>query len=73
MAVPLLWPRGAADQNLISSGILYLFGLWFLLILATLALSYVLKFDDETEVEPDGGRPDVAAPDARPKDLGPPG
>ena len=48
MALPLLWPRGGDGQSLTSSGIVYLFGLWVVLIGLSLGLSRVLKTDPRT-------------------------
>jgi len=45
MALPLLWPRGGDGQSLTSSGMVYLFGLWIVLIGLSLGLSLVLKAD----------------------------
>ena len=46
MVLPLMWPRSAPDQSLTSSGIIYIFGLWLLLILIAFLLSRVLRFSD---------------------------
>lgn len=50
MFVPLMWPREQSDQSLTSSGILYLFGLWLILVIAAFVLSRFVTLDD-----PDGG------------------
>ena len=47
MVLPLMWPRDTPDQSLTSSGILYLFGLWFVLILFAFSLSRVLRLTDQ--------------------------
>jgi len=46
MLLPLMWPREAAEQNLTSSGIIYLFGLWIVLIFLAFVLSRVLRLSD---------------------------
>lgn len=43
MALPLMWPRGDEGQSLTSSGMLYLFGLWFVLVVLAFAISRVLR------------------------------
>jgi hypothetical protein len=45
MLLPLMWPREATDQSLTSSGMIYLFGLWIVLIFIALALSRALRFE----------------------------
>lgn len=42
MLLPLMWPQSKPDQSLTSSGMLYLFGLWVILIGVTGVLSRVL-------------------------------
>ncbi|SMD11702.1 hypothetical protein [Primorskyibacter flagellatus] len=42
-AIPLLWPRGPDMGIMTSRTILYLFGVWVVLILVTMRLSYVLR------------------------------
>ncbi len=46
MLLPLMWPRDTPDQSQTSSGIIYLFGLWALLIALAFVLSRVLKFSE---------------------------
>lgn len=45
MILPLMWPREDADQSLTSSGMVYLFGLWVVLVIIAFALSRVLRFE----------------------------
>lgn len=42
MMLPLMWPRETADQSLTSSGMMYLFWLWVVLVAAAFALNRVL-------------------------------
>ncbi len=51
MVLPLMWPRDTADQSLTSSGILYLFGLWFLLVVMAFVLSRTLRFNAPKDAE----------------------
>lgn len=44
MFLPLMWPRAEPDQSLTSTGMVYLFGLWAVLVIVAFALSRVLKF-----------------------------
>lgn len=44
MMLPLMWPRESPDQSLTSSGIIYLFGLWFVLVVLAFWLSRILQF-----------------------------
>lgn len=46
MMLPLMWPRETSDQSLTSSGMIYLFGLWIVLICAAFGLARVLRFSD---------------------------
>ncbi|WP_375282193.1 hypothetical protein, partial [Pseudooctadecabacter sp.] len=46
MALPLMWPRGAEGQSLTSSGMLYLFGLWFVLVVLAFAINRVLRLGE---------------------------
>ncbi|MGJ8611676.1 MAG: hypothetical protein ACSHWY_11295 [Octadecabacter sp.] len=41
--LPLMWPQGAPDESLTSSGIIYIFGLWVLLVVLAFILSRVLR------------------------------
>jgi len=41
--LPLLWPHDTPDQSLTSSGIIYIFGLWVLLIILAFVMSRVLR------------------------------
>ncbi|WP_296417420.1 hypothetical protein [Pseudooctadecabacter sp.] len=43
MVLPLMWPRGSEGQSLTSNGMLYLFGLWFVLVVLAFAVSRVLR------------------------------
>jgi len=59
MMLPLMWPR---DSSLTSSGMLYLFGLWVLLVLFAFVLSRMLQFDvteDVLEKSSASGGPEV--------------
>lgn len=56
MAFPVMWQRDAPDQSLTSSGFLYLFGLWAVLVAVAAVLARVLRVSD-------GG--DDAAPEGR--------
>lgn len=47
MVLPLMWPH---DDSPTSSGIVYLFGLWFALVVIAFALSRVLKFERAEDV-----------------------
>lgn len=49
MFLPLMWPRDDAGQSLTSSGMIYLFGLWVVLVAVSFALSRVLKFEGEVD------------------------
>jgi hypothetical protein len=42
-AIPLLWPTGSEQGVMTSRAILYMFGVWALLIVVTIRLSYVLR------------------------------
>ncbi|WP_281984209.1 hypothetical protein [Thalassorhabdomicrobium marinisediminis] len=44
MALPLMWPRDRPDQSLTSSGIIYLFGLWAILVVLAFMLSRLLRY-----------------------------
>jgi len=46
MILPLMWPRQQPDQSLTSSGMIYLFGLWFALVAVSFVLSGLLKRDE---------------------------
>lgn len=60
MVLPLMWPRETAEQSLTSLGMIYLFGLWVVLIIAALILARVLRFSGTenisgaTNAAPDG-------------------
>lgn len=47
MMLPLMWPR---DTSLTSSGMIYLFGLWFVLVIFAFVLSRVLRFETAEDV-----------------------
>ncbi|AKS45745.1 hypothetical protein SAMN05444287_0843 [Octadecabacter temperatus] len=51
MVLPLMWPRNAPEQSLTSSGIIYIFFLWMLLIVCAYALSRVLRLSDPVRDE----------------------
>lgn len=51
MILPLLWPREQPDQSLTSSGIIYLFGLWAVLVVVSFILSRVLRFGEPATAE----------------------
>lgn len=51
MLVPLLWPR---DTSLTSTGVIYLFSLWVVLIVVSFALSRVLRYDGDGDSNGDG-------------------
>jgi len=56
MMLPLLWPRETAEQSLTSSGIIYLFGLWFVLIVLAFLFSRLLRVEpSEAKDEDEGG------------------
>lgn len=46
MMLPLMWPRETPDQSLTSSGIIYVFCLWVLLVALAFLLSRVLRFSE---------------------------
>lgn len=48
--VPLLWPKASPSHGT-SDAILFLFGVWFLLILCAAALARYLQFDPSGEDE----------------------
>lgn len=58
MALPLMWPRGQADQSLTSTGIIYVFGLWAVLLVLAFAVSLVLRSDDDRDTPSDVRRRD---------------
>ena len=51
MVLPLMWPRDSPDQSLTSSGIIYIFALWILLVVAAYSLSRVLRLSDPSRDE----------------------
>ncbi len=53
MILPLAWPRDTQTQGLTSDGMIYLFVLWIMLVLAAFGLSRVLRFPDTKSA---GGR-----------------
>jgi hypothetical protein len=53
MLLPLMWPRATEDQSLTSSGILYLFGLWVVVVVIAFILSRLLRFETSSEADPD--------------------
>jgi hypothetical protein len=56
MLLPLMWPRETADQSLTSSGIIYLFGLWVLLVVLAYLLSRVLRFSEALDGDEERSR-----------------
>jgi len=46
MILPLMWSRDEPKESLTSSGIIYLFGLWIVLVVLAFILSKVLRFAD---------------------------
>ncbi|SLN60632.1 hypothetical protein [Pseudooctadecabacter jejudonensis] len=50
MVLPLMWPRDTADQSLTSSGLIYLFVLWAVLVALAFAVSRVLPGDRAGDV-----------------------
>ncbi|KPP87907.1 MAG: hypothetical protein HLUCCA08_15830 [Rhodobacteraceae bacterium HLUCCA08] len=53
--LPLIWPRQGGADGLTSTGLMYLFGLWIVLIVLAAALSRVLR-DDETRTNGDADK-----------------
>lgn len=51
MLLPLMWPRDEAHQSLTSSGMIYLFGLWTLLVVLAFLLSRVLRQSSTLDVQ----------------------
>ena len=51
MLLPLMWPRDGADQSLTSSGMIYLFGLWVLLVVIAFVLSRVLRISSSLDAD----------------------
>jgi hypothetical protein len=52
--LPLMWPRETPDQSLTSSGIIYVFGLWVLLVALAFLLSRVLRYSEALDGERSG-------------------
>lgn len=72
--LPLMWPRGVPEQGQTSTGMVYLFGIWILLIACAFALSRLLRDvfphnpveAGEAEVQtPPSGAPDPQIADVR--------
>lgn len=60
--IPLLWPESGPDRQLTSSALIYLFGVWVLLILLSALVARFVRVDDpadaaETGAGPGGRRP----------------
>lgn len=53
MLLPLMWPRAEPGQSLTSEGMIYLFGLWCVLVVCAFALARVLQ---QPFVSDEGGR-----------------
>lgn len=51
MLLPLFWPRDMPDQSLTSSGMIYLFGLWVILVGVAFVLSRVLQHSDALDID----------------------
>ena len=51
MVLPLMWPRAEADQSLTSSGMIYLFTLWVVLVCLAFGLSRVLRYAPDSDGE----------------------
>jgi len=49
MALPLMWSREQADESLTSTGMIYVFGLWVVLLVLAFTISLVLRRDDADE------------------------
>ena len=47
MVVPLMWPRATPYQRLTSASMMYLFGLWLILIGLAYGLGRVLRLTDQ--------------------------
>ena len=56
MFLPLMWSGGDASQRLTSTGFVYLFGLWFVLIVLTAVLALVLRPTDADTDRTGAGR-----------------
>lgn len=71
MILPLMWPRNTPDQSLTSSGMIYLFGLWIVLIIFAFGLSRILRFSGtETGTETGVGIGTDTGGETGPKGLG---
>ena len=55
MFLPLMWPREAPDQSLTSSGMIYLFGLWAVLVVLAFIMSRILRVPDPDQKEDQTG------------------
>jgi len=51
MLLPVMWPRENEGQSLTSSGMIYLFGLWVVVVAFAFALSRVLHLNEGTDPE----------------------
>ncbi len=45
LAIPLAWTSGEAEEKVGSSGLLYIFGVWVVLIVLTALLSSLMRAD----------------------------
>ena len=53
MFMPLMWSGGDPEQRLTSTGFVYLFGLWFVLIVLAAVLALVLRPTDADDADTD--------------------
>ena len=49
MMLPLMWPRKTRGQRLSCRGVIYVFGIWVLLVALAFLLSRVLRFSEALE------------------------
>lgn len=56
MFLPLMWSGGDAQQRLTSTGFVYLFGLWLVLIVLTAVLGLVLRPTESETDRTEAGR-----------------
>ena len=49
MLLPLMWPHETPDQSQTSNGIVYLFGLWVILVVLAFVLSRVLRLSESLD------------------------
>ena len=53
MLLPLMWPRDTPDQSLTSSGMIYMFTLWVVLVVLAFVLSRLLRSTGDEGDPPD--------------------